>query len=1240
MAVRKRRSKVLWAFVSVVLLLVLVIAALPLWFPWALRPIAKRFGASYASYRRVGYQRFQASSFALTNSTVQFQAREATAFVPTVWLWKHLTGAKNQPFLEVNSWKYVPITTGPSASNAQPVSVRAKFNDLNGIAATLDKWLPTATLTNGTISIEDRAVEIPQAIWAKATLTATASISNQEPFTITASTGQSNYWKLNVDSETQEFHSTISIHDREGKLALTGTADWITNHIELAAEFPGSGFIPDTASVRADSFDVPAHLLGLEQYGEVSGALQAQWQTNHFDAQLTAKALPQSTNLPPLDVQLRASGTTNSAQLDVAKLSTPGLQAGLAGPVTIYFRPPFLAQPATLNVAADLDQQHWLAARGKLSGQAVLYPEENFPRVTFKLSGSGVAAASITTSNLEMSGELRWPEVDLKGAQVEMTDGSQFLLSGVFDMTQKIVRDGRLHSSGAFGRQFLPADYSFSSASMDAQFSGPLTSLTNSTAIAVKHLIAPHVNPIDLQANWSAQGLNVNTAQVNIAAGNSTVLLRGSAAVGSNQKNLTLTTLDLSASNHTLLHLQQPAHISFNPGTTHTGVGTNAPWNLKLDSLGLAGDGRNFLLAADVSWPERGTFRCQAQRLDARMLKDFIPKADAEAILNRLDFSGGWTNGPITFQLASEATLKTKELFSFSASTKIIGGNSGVSIEHLSVSSTNQIVCRVDGSLPAYFDPTRKDGMIHIDADAPLKLHLLTDPNSILWQKLAAATGLRLQEPNFAANLEGTWAAPKGQVTLRAQRIELSQPKHPLPAIENLDFLAVMDRASARVSRFNFEVQKQPVNITAQIPLGETFWSGLRHERRLPDWHKATAHLKMDNAQLAPFAPLLPNILSAEGNASADISLQPGENLHGEFSIANARTHPLESIGPVREIQAVAHLDGRKVQLEQASAEVGGQRVNVDGSLELNQQFWRMDRLPLFHVHLSGTNVPLARNPSILLRADLNLVVTNSGTQIPVVSGAVRLRDSLYLADLQSLVPQRTSSPRRRPPYFSVEVQPWAQWRVNVNVTGDHFLRVQTPVFQGTVSTVITVQGTLKEPLALGVVTIDSGSSINFPFSSLDVRQGLISLTSENPYRPDLFVTARSRRFGYDVKMEARGPVDEPVIQFSSVPGLSSEEIVLMLTAGQIPQAVGITTTTQQRAEGLGLFVGKNLLSDFGLGGGGQERLTIRSGQDISESGRPTYDIEYKFTDRWSVIGEYDRFDQYNLNLKWKVYSK
>src|SRR5689334_15310492 len=96
MTVRKRSAKILRVLFSIVLLFVLVIAALPIWFPWVLRPIAKRFGATYATCQFVGYQRFRVSNFALTNGSVRIHAREATGFVPSVWLWRHLFGLKDK----------------------------------------------------------------------------------------------------------------------------------------------------------------------------------------------------------------------------------------------------------------------------------------------------------------------------------------------------------------------------------------------------------------------------------------------------------------------------------------------------------------------------------------------------------------------------------------------------------------------------------------------------------------------------------------------------------------------------------------------------------------------------------------------------------------------------------------------------------------------------------------------------------------------------------------------------------------------------------------------------------------------------------------------------------------------------------------------------------------------------------------------------------------------------------------
>ena len=1235
MAVRKLRSKIILVLLSVVLLSVLVVAALPLWLPWALRPIAKRYGASYANFQRLGYQRFQISNFSLTNGPSHIEAKQVSGFVPTAWLWRHLTGKRDEQFVTVHSWKYTAVPNKSTHTNA-PASVHKIFGTLQQLAATLNTWAPAATLTDGDVVVQNQSIAIPNAIWTNGVLTAGVSISNLPPITAIVSPASSAPWKVSLDSEPNQLHSEFSLTENTNKLDLTGGIDWMTNHVDLAATFPLHGFIPDTASVRSSAFHVREDLLRSQDITDLAGAFQANWQSNHFYVQLTAKAIQSSTNLPPVDIEIRASGDTNTAQIDVARISTPALHAELPNPVAVNFRAPFLSRPANLNVAVDLNQQHWMIAGGKLNGHATVSPGEKFPRVAFTLAGTNVNTTSITTSNLDMQGELNWPVLEIQRANVIMADASRLDLAGKYDFTQKIVSDGRLNSSGPFGGQFLPADYSFETASLSATFAGPIAHITNSVQAQIHGLSVPRVNKLNVEASWTGEGLNVKEAEVTLKSGSSSLLFRGATDFGSKQKNLTLTALELSNSNGIALKLDQPAQISLEQNT----AGTNKSWSVNLNSLRLVGDNREFRLAGSVQWPERGAIQCEAHGLDARLLSGFIHQADTKALLNHFVFNGGWTNGPLAFQLDSDATVTTREQFPFSATAKITGGPTGISIEQFSVLSATQIVCRAEGALPIIFDPTDKNDLLQINDRAPLKLHALTDPHSVLWEKIATATGLRLDQPNLTANLEGKWAAPQGQVTLQVQRIELSGFGRSLPPVENVDVLAVMDRASARVTRFNFDVAQQPVRITASIPLGESFWADVRHQRHLPDWKEATANLKIDNAQLAPFTPLLPQILSAEGTASVDISLERGGNLRGGFSITNARTHALESIGPIRNIQVLGHLDGRTVRLDSASGEVGGQRVNIDGSLELDEEIWRTNGLPLFQVHLNGTNVPLARNPSVLLRANVDLNVTNSGTSVPIVYGTVKLRDSLFLADLQTLVPERTASARKRPPYFSVEAEPWAQWRLKVAVTGDNFLRVQTPLFHGKVSAVLSVEGTLKDPIALGQVKIDPGSAVTFPFSSLDVKQGFVSLTSEDPYRPRLYVTAGGRRFGYDVKMEATGPVDAPVVQFSSIPGLSSEEIVLMLTAGQIPRGIGATASTQQRAQGLALFVGKNLLSDFGLGGGGEERLTVRSGEEISETGRPTYDIEYQLTGRWSIIGEYDRFDQYNLNLKYKAYSK
>jgi translocation and assembly module TamB len=46
------------------------------------------------------------------------------------------------------------------------------------------------------------------------------------------------------------------------------------------------------------------------------------------------------------------------------------------------------------------------------------------------------------------------------------------------------------------------------------------------------------------------------------------------------------------------------------------------------------------------------------------------------------------------------------------------------------------------------------------------------------------------------------------------------------------------------------------------------------------------------------------------------------------------------------------------------------------------------------------------------------------------------------------------------------------------------------------------------------------------------------------------------------------------------------------------------------------------------------------AGEDVTEEGKPTYNIEFRLNERWSVVGEYDRFGELNGGLKLRVYSR
>ena len=60
--------------------------------------------------------------------------------------------------------------------------------------------------------------------------------------------------------------------------------------------------LPETASVRADAFEVPSSLVHLEQYENLSGTLRADWSTSRFRLDLKAILQAGHTNCRVLNI--------------------------------------------------------------------------------------------------------------------------------------------------------------------------------------------------------------------------------------------------------------------------------------------------------------------------------------------------------------------------------------------------------------------------------------------------------------------------------------------------------------------------------------------------------------------------------------------------------------------------------------------------------------------------------------------------------------------------------------------------------------------------------------------------------------------------------------------------------------------------------------------------------------------------------------------------------------------------
>src|SRR6058998_2038679 len=104
-AIRYRMKRLFKVLGVACLVLVVIALALPVWFPWVLRPALAHFGVGFDSYERVGYTRFALTNVRGQFANARFNSNRIVGFLPPRWLWRRYSrGADREHLLTVTAW--------------------------------------------------------------------------------------------------------------------------------------------------------------------------------------------------------------------------------------------------------------------------------------------------------------------------------------------------------------------------------------------------------------------------------------------------------------------------------------------------------------------------------------------------------------------------------------------------------------------------------------------------------------------------------------------------------------------------------------------------------------------------------------------------------------------------------------------------------------------------------------------------------------------------------------------------------------------------------------------------------------------------------------------------------------------------------------------------------------------------------------------------------------------------------
>ena len=510
---------------------------------------------------------------------------------------------------------------------------------------------------------------------------------------------------------------------------------------------------------------------------------------------------------------------------------------------------------------------------------------------------------------------------------------------------------------------------------------------------------------------------------------------------------------------------------------------------------------------------------------------------DVKAI--NVAISGTYSPDQLTFPIF---TLKSSK---GGLSAVIAARNDQLSIDQLAIALTGPPL--ITGSLSIPLDlRTPSDASTLIPETGPISANLVTTdvPIESLFPKgQAPASGTG----KVSIVASGSINQPDVRVVITGRNLKTKAAASLAPATLDAGFTLLGTQLSlkARVTQPDIS----PVEIAGTIPLP---LQQLIQQRQVDPQSPIQLSVRVPKTSVTVVTRFVPAIRYLQGDAEASIDVagtigkpQVTGNTLIDLPAIRFTDPDLPSINAFRGDLRFA---GNQFTIRQLSGDLSGGAFSVGGSIDFKDQ-----KNPTIDIREQSRGALVLRNESVTVRADSNVRIFGP-LATASVTGDIGITQSRFFKQIDILPLELPGKPAPPPPPAppanpSINTPPLRDWKFALKIHTKDPFRIHGNLANGSALVDLSIGGTGKAPTLEGTVRIENFVA-SLPFSQLNITNGFVYFTKDNPFVPQLNIQASSTMQDYNINVYIYGTASDPKTVMSSEPPLRQEDIVSLLATG------------------------------------------------------------------------------------------